>query len=162
MAPAHLAVPSLVPLAPRVLPTGPPGPGPFGAFYTRLKFYPQWDATWRVSDLADVVVRFDSLPIRFVFWRGTSYVPHWVTENGIWYNNEFNETWTGVKGCGEPMSDKQCRYSHVRVIESTDARAVVHWRYALADVFYTIARTDPATDAAGRDPDRTGWRWSLT
>jgi hypothetical protein len=50
-----------------------------------------------------------------------------------------------VKGCGEPMSDKQCRYSHVRVIESTDARAVVHWRYALADVFYTIARTDPAT-----------------
>ncbi len=138
-------VPSLVPLAPRVLPTGPPGPGPFGAFYTRLKFYPQWDATWRVSDVADVVVRFDSLPIRFVFWRGTSYVPHWVTENGIWYNNEFNETWTGVKGCGEPMSDKQCRYSHVRVIESTDARAVVHWRYALSDVFYTIARTDPAT-----------------
>jgi len=136
--------------------------GPFGPFYTRLKFYPQWDATWRVSDLADVVVRFDSLPIRFVFWRGTSYVPHWVTENGIWYNNEFNETWTGVKGCGEPMSDKQCRYSHVRVIESTDARAVVHWRYALADVFYTIARTDPATDAAGRDPDRAGGRWSLT
>ncbi len=138
-------VPQQVPLPPRVLPAGPAGPGPFGAFYTRLKFYPQWDANWRVSDLADVVVRFDSLPIRFVFWRGTSYVPHWVTENGIWYNNEFNETWTGVHGCGEPMSDKQCRYSHVRVIESTDARAVVHWRYALTDVFYTIARTDPAT-----------------
>ncbi len=85
-----------------------------------------------------------------------------MTENGIWYNNEFNERWTGVKGRGEPMSDKQCRYSHVRVIDSTDARAVVHWRYALADVFYTIARTDPATDAAGRDPDRAGWRWSLT
>ncbi len=141
----QVKVPREVPLPPRVLPAGPAGLGPFGAFYTRLNFYPQWDANWRVGNLADVVVRFDSLPIRFVFWRGTSYVPHWVTENGIWYNNEFNETWTGVHGCGEPMSDKQCRYSHVRVIESTEARAVVHWRYALTDVFYTIARTDPAT-----------------
>ena len=140
-----IVMPAETPLPPRVLPAGPPGPGSFGAFYTRLNFYPQWDALWRVSDLADVVVRFDTLPIRFVFWRGTSYIPHWVTENGIWYNNEFNETWSGVQGCGEPMSDKQCRYSHVRVIESTDARAVVHWRYALADVFYTIARQDPAT-----------------
>ena len=139
------SVPGRSPLPDRVLPAGPPGPGPFGAYYTRLKFYPQWDAPWRVGDFADVVVRFDALPIRFVFWRGTSYMPHWVTENGIWYNNQSNETWTGVRGCGEPMSDKKCRYSHVRILESSDARAVVHWRYALSDVFYTIARPDPIT-----------------
>ena len=132
---------SPVPL--RVLPTGPDGA--FGAFYTRLKFYPQWDAAWRVGDHPDVVVRFGDLPIRFVFWRGTSFIPNWVTENGIWYNNEFCETWGSVKGCGEPMSDKQARYSHVRVIESNPARCVVHWRYALSDVFYDIARVDPAT-----------------
>ena len=132
---------SPVPL--RVLPAGPSGA--FGAFYTKLKFFPQWDAAWRVGDNPDVVVRFGDLPVRFVFWRGTSYIPHWVTENGIWYNNEFCETWGDVKGCGEPMSDKQTRYSHVRVIESSAARCVVHWRYALADVFYDIARTDPAT-----------------
>ena len=127
----------------RILPVGPSGA--FGAFYTQLKFYQQWDRAWRVSNFPDVVVRFDDLPIRFIFWRGTSYIPNWVTENGIWYNNEFNETWGGVRGCGEPMSDKQCRYSHVRVIESSAARAVVHWRYALTDVFYQIARQDEAT-----------------
>lgn len=133
------------PLPPRVLPSGPAGPGPFGAFYTQLAFYPQWDRAWRTGPTADVVVRFDSFPGRFVFWRGTSYIPHWVTENGLWYTNEFNETWGDVRGCGEPMSDKQCRYSRVAVIESGEARAVVHWRYALTDVFYEIARTDPAT-----------------
>jgi len=142
---ARETVPARSPLPTRVLPAGPPGPGAFGAFYTRLDFYPQWDAPWRVGNTADVVVRFDRLPGRLVFWHGAGYVPNWVTENGIWYNNEFNETWTGVQGCGEPMSDKQARYSHVRVIETNDARAVVHWRYALGDVFYTIARTDPET-----------------
>jgi hypothetical protein len=131
------------PLPARLLPVGPAGP--FGAFYTKLAFYPQWDQAWRVGDFPDVVVRFGKLPFQFIFWRGTSYVPNWVTENGIWYNNEFNETWSGVKGCGEPMSDKQCRYSHVRIIESSEARCVVHWRYALGDVFYQIAREDKAT-----------------
>jgi hypothetical protein len=99
--------PAESPLPARVLPVGPQGP--FGAFYTKLKFYPQWDQAWRVGDFPDVVMRFGELPFKFIFWRGTSYIPNWVTENGIWYNNEFNETWSGVKGCGEPMSDKQCR-----------------------------------------------------
>ena len=133
-------------IPPRVLPAGPCEAGPFGAYYTKLKYYEEWDAPWRVSDYPDVVVRFDDAPYRFVFWRGTSYIPHWVTENGIWYDNEFNETWGhGVKGCAEPMSDKQCRHSHVRIIESHNARVVVHWRYALVDNFYTFARVDEAT-----------------
>jgi len=132
----------------RVLPAGPKGEGPFGAFYTQLKYYDQWDNFWRVSDYPDVVVRFDKTPYRFIFWRGTSYIPHWVTENGIWYDNEFTETWGhGAVGCAEPMSDKQCRHSHVRIIESSDARAVVHWRYALVDNYYNFARVD----------ERTGW-----
>jgi hypothetical protein len=33
-------------------------------------------------------------------------------------------------GCFEHMQDRLCRYSHVRIIESHDARTVVHWRYA--------------------------------
>ena len=32
----------------------------------------------------------------------------------------------GVIGCCEHMSDKQNRYAHVRLIESHDARVVVH------------------------------------
>jgi hypothetical protein len=31
----------------------------------------------------------------------------------------------------------------MRVVESSEARAVVHWRYALVDVFYQHARVDP-------------------
>ena len=89
---------------------------------------------------------FDEVPWRYVFWRGTSYIPHWVTENEIWYTNEFNETWGhGALGCAEPMSDKQTRYSHVRVIENSSARVVVHWRYALIDTRYVFARVDTAT-----------------
>jgi len=131
-------------LSQRRLPSGPKGPGRFGAIYTTLKYYDAWDAPWRVGPDADVVVRFDESPCKFVFWRGTSYIPHWVTENGIWYDNEFNETWSEL-GCHEPMSDKQCRFSHVRIIESSNARVVVHWRYALVDNWYNLAKVDELT-----------------
>jgi hypothetical protein len=43
------------------------------------------------------------------------------------------------------MSDKQCRYAHVRILENNDARVVVHWRYALADILYQIPNSDPNT-----------------
>ena len=39
-------------------------------------------------------------------------------------------------GCCEQMSDKQCRYSHVRIIENNNARIVVHWRTASPDITY--------------------------
>ena len=72
-----------------------------------------------------------------------------MTENGIWYDNEFVETFPpGMVGSAEPMSDKQCRYSHVRILESSDARAVVHWRYAPIGVGYRPAYPDPLTDWA--------------
>jgi hypothetical protein len=135
------------PLEIRSLPTVPAGPASFGAFYTTLRYHKGWDDTWRVGDDADVVVRFDRWPFWFAFWRGTSYIPHWVTENGIWYDNEFTETFPpGMVGSAEPMSDKQCRFSHVRILESSDARAVVHWRYAPIGVGYLPAYPDPLTD----------------
>jgi len=119
------------------LPTGPAGSGSFGAFYTKLNYYKEWDDLWRVSDVPDLFVRFDQSPVQLVFWRGTSFVPCWVTENGIWYLNEWLETWgRDVESCAEPIMDRQCRYSHVRLIENTEARVVIHWRYALSDTFY--------------------------
>jgi hypothetical protein len=137
------------PLEARSLPTLPPGPHTFGAVYTRLRYYKGWDDVWRVGDQADVVVRFDQAPYWFTFWRGTSYIPHWVTENGIWYDNEFTETFPpGMVGSAEPMSDKQCRFSQVRILESSEARAVVHWRYAPLGVGYLPAYPDPLTDWA--------------
>lgn len=116
----------------------------FGAFYTNLKFYESWDHFWRTSDFPDVVVSFGKSAGHFVFWRGTSYIPHWVTENGVWYNDEFNETWSDY-GCHEPMSDKRNQYSHVRIIENTPARTVIHWRYALNDNWYRISNVDTLT-----------------
>jgi hypothetical protein len=121
-------------------PTGPRGHGDFGAFHTRLDYYEEWDALWRVGEVPDLFVRFAGSPVQLVFWRGASFVPCWVTENDIWYTNEWLETWgADVASCAEPIMDRQCRYSHVRLIENTPARVVVHWRYALGDAFQTIA-----------------------
>jgi hypothetical protein len=137
--------PSTTPqIATRSLPLAGAKAGKFGAVYSTLKFYEAWDKPWPVSDQADVVVNFDDNAHKFVFWRGTSYIPHWVTENGIWYNNEFLETWD-ANGCHEPMSDKRCEYSNVRILESNDARVVVHWRYSLIDNLNIKARVDSLT-----------------
>lgn len=131
------------------LPSGPAGPGPFGANYANLKYSPEWDKYWRVGDHPDIVVRFNNGGHKFVFWRGTSYIPCWVTDTDVWYTNEFVERRghhsPNTEGCVEPMSDKQCRYSHVRIIESNDARVIVHWRYAPIDVNYEHPFTDPET-----------------
>jgi hypothetical protein len=139
-------------MAPRVLPAG-ENRSEFGAYYTHLKFYETWDNMWRFGDYPDVVVEFDASPTKFVFWRGTGYIPMLVNEKGYWYSNEFNETWSksGGHGCQEPMSDKESYYNHVRIIENTPARVVVQWRFPLVDVLHVIANYD----------DRTGWGdWS--
>ena len=133
-----------------VMPTGPPGAGPFGAFYATLKFERSWDRPRRFGPDQDVVVRFEQSPMRLVFWQGTNFIPAWVTENGKWYTDEFLETWGRPRcpdgGDCEPMSDKQGRYSHVSILESSDARAVIHWRYALAEAInYKGGNADPLT-----------------
>ena len=66
--------------------------GKFKAVYTRLPYYETWDNLWRFGDYADVVVSFDQLPTKFVFWRGVSYIPMMVNESNQWFTQEFNET----------------------------------------------------------------------
>jgi len=123
----------------RKLPEIPPSDR-FGGSYCRLKFYPEWDNLWRVGDHPDIVVTFDEGPYSMVFWRGTNYNMNLVTENGKWVADQSAEGGGGnVEGCCEHMSDKHCRYAHVRLIENHDARVVVHWRYAVCDVLYRIA-----------------------
>ena len=137
----------LAPLHYWVLPAGPTNAKGFGAAYTKLRFSPEWDGLWRVGDDADIVVSFDDRPNRFVFWRGTNYLPSLVTQpgpKGIWVNDQGPENYTNQ--CYEHMSDKMCRYSHVRLIENTDARVVVHWRNASVSISYEWLQ-----------PDKTGW-----
>ncbi len=118
--------------------------GRFAAVCTRLPYYETWDNLWRFGEHADVVVGFDKLPTKFVFWRGVSYIPMIVNESNQWFTNEFNETGFTATAPGdcEPMSDKGCWDSHVRVIENTAARAVVHWRYRLENPDHHWANYD--------------------
>jgi len=129
-------------------PKGSPDPGPFGAYYKTLKYWKLWDKRWRVGDYADIVVQFDKSPDRLVFWRGTTNVPHWSNEENHWYSNEFCERRgedSGLDGLCEPMQDHDSKFSNVRVIHSTPARAVVHWRYSPV----TLSGNVPFVDETG-------------
>jgi hypothetical protein len=130
----------------RVMPSGPKGKGKFGAYYTHLEYYDEWDALFRVGDHPDIVVQFDDSPIRVVFWRGTRYSPAWVMENGQWMADQSAEYFDTINGCYEHMIDPHCLYSHVRIIENTPARIVVHWRYVPVSVRKDLSQIDQKTD----------------
>ena len=128
----------------RIMPTGPLSKGYFGAINTTLKYYEAYDALYHTRKGSDVIVRFDQYPCELNFWRGANYTAHLVTEKGFWFNNGFNEGWS-EHGSAEPMSDKQIKYSRVKILENNDARVVVQWRYALVDNWDKFAFYDPAT-----------------
>jgi hypothetical protein len=99
----------------------------------------------------DIVVCFEKSPVKLIFWRGTRYGPAWVSENENWMCDQSVETWNSGKddteGCFEHMQDRHCRFSHVRIIENTAARVVVHWRYAPVSSHDNVWRPD----------EKTGW-----
>lgn len=132
-------------IRPRRLPTVEKNPQKFGAFYTKLKYYPGWDNLWPVAEDPDVVVTFDNSLVKMVFWRGTRYSPVWVSENELWMADQSVEAWNDEEGCFEHMQDRHCRFSHVRIIENNPARVVVHWRYAPVSVNENTWRRDPKT-----------------
>ncbi|MCP4453398.1 MAG: LamG domain-containing protein, partial [Planctomycetes bacterium] len=144
------AVPVKAPdIAQRKLPTIEKHPKRFGAFYTKLKYYPGWDNLWPVEQDPDVVVCFEKSPVKLMFWRGIRYGASWVSENNNWMTDQSVEAWShgdmDTEGCFEHMQDRHCRLSHVRIIENTDARVVVHWRYALVSANNNTWRPDPKT-----------------
>jgi len=112
-------------------------------------------------ELNDVVV---ALPggARFVFWRGSSYVPFWAGRynSGLCY--EWAETSPPPDGedCVEPLMDKRLRYGRVEIIESTAARVHVRWSYQSCDFNYKVWG-DSAVEDYYFYPDGFGTR-SLT
>ena len=70
-----------------------------------------------------------------------------MTENNLWMADQSVEAWNDKEGCFEHMQDPRCLYSHVRIIENTEARVVVHWRYAPVSADDHLWNVDP----------RTGW-----
>jgi len=136
-------------IKPHKLPSIEKHPGRFGAFYTKLKYYEGWDNLWPVDQDPDIVVCFDKLPVKVMFWRGIRYGTSWVSENNNWMSDQSVEAWgvgeNDTEGCFEHMQDRHCRFSHVRIIENNAARVVVHWRYAPVSAYNNTWRVDPKT-----------------
>jgi hypothetical protein len=128
----------------RKLPNG-PRTEKFEATYTHLPYYDTWDNLSRFGKHCDIVVEFDENPTRFIFWRGMSFIPQITNPENQWYNNQFNESWDPGGSWGEPMSDKKSNISHVRLIENTPARKVIHWRYAQIQINGTQQNLDSMT-----------------
>jgi hypothetical protein len=101
-----------------------------------------WNTLWPSGPDKDVVVNFDGRG-NLMFWRGTSYVPCW-NKNNIIHTGAYCETVESppYSDCCEPMMDRECRYSQVRIIASSPARTIIHWRYALSDFEYRICRNE--------------------
>jgi hypothetical protein len=139
---------------PVMLVRDPPQRPAFGATYERLRY----DAPISVRDpktgaysslpyedgwpreLRDVVV---ALPngARFVFWRGSSYIPFWAGKFNTGACYEWAEMISRPKDvvdCVEPLMDKELKYGHVGIIESTPVRVHVRWRYQSTDLVYKV------------------------
>jgi hypothetical protein len=121
--------------------------GKFKAYYSNLKYYEEWDEQWPVGADPDIVVTFSDSPVKLIFWKGARYSPAWVTENHLWMADQSVETWNNEEGCLEHMQDRHCKYSHVRIIEDTDARKVIHWRYAPVSAYDKLRKAN----------EKTGW-----
>ncbi len=150
-----------------VAPAGDPG---FGAHYTSLDCAAPvyvsrtetrpWQELWRGRELRDVVVTFPHAPYRFVFWRGTSFVPCWAF-NSTWLCYEWLEAepdFNGAIDCVEPIMDKECNNSRARIVAASPARVVIHWRYALTDFAQKVINDEWADETYTLYPDGVGTR----
>jgi hypothetical protein len=126
----------------------------FGASYEKLRFdapisvrdpstgrYSSlgYDDAWNKS-LHDIVVWLPN-GSRFVFWRGSSYIPFWAGRNNTGACYEWAEIISQPKGavdCVEPLMDKELRYGKVEIVEATSAQIHVRWTYQSTDFEYKV------------------------
>jgi hypothetical protein len=132
----------------------PPRRPQFGATYERLRYDApisvrdpktgkystlKYEDGWK-SGLLDVVVRLPGGG-RFVFWRGSSYIPFWAGRQNTGFCYEWAEIISqppGAVDCVEPLMDKELRYGRVEIVESTSARVHVRWTYQSTDFEYKV------------------------
>jgi len=96
----------------------------FHAYYTKIDSGQAFERTSRTGPYADIVVQLDKG--RFVFWRGSSYLPYWETDQGKWFVEEVIDR----QGDGPVQRpDKVNTYSHVDIVEALDSHVTVLWRY---------------------------------
>jgi hypothetical protein len=132
----------------------PPRHPGFGATYERLRYdapisirdpatgtYSSmpYEKGWK-PNLRDVVVWLPN-GARFVFWRGSSFIPFWAGQHNTGLCYEWAEIISqpaGAVDCVEPLMDKELRYSSVEIVESTAARVHVRWSYQSTDFHYKV------------------------
>lgn len=98
--------------------------------------------------LKDVVVSFPN-GSRYVFWRGSSYIPFWAGQHNTGMSYEWAETSPppdGFVDSVEPLMDKELRYGRVEIVESTAARIHVRWSYQSTDFNYKVWGDAPVED----------------
>jgi len=63
--------------------------GTFGAFYSKIDSGEEFEKHCRTGAYADIIVDLGWGNSKFVFWRGSSYLPYLETEKGRWYVEEL-------------------------------------------------------------------------
>jgi hypothetical protein len=139
---------------PVMLVRNPPRRPRFGATYEKLRYDApisvrdprsgkftsiRYEDGWK-PELRDVVVWLPN-GARFVFWRGSSYIPFWAGRDNTGACYEWAEIISQPQGavdCVEPLMDKELRYSSVEIVEATAARVHVRWTYQSTDLLYKI------------------------
>jgi hypothetical protein len=132
----------------------PPRRPSFGATYEKLRYDAPisvrepgtgrfsnlpYENGWK-PELRDVVVWLPN-GARFVFWRGSSYIPFWAGLHNTGACYEWAEIISRPEGavdCVEPLMDKELRYGRVEIVESTSARVHVRWTYQSTDFQYKV------------------------
>ncbi len=99
----------------------------FGAYYTHIVTNAGFEKYSRTGDYTDIIVDLGKENGQLVFWRGSSYLPYWESAKGkrIYIDEIIPRSGNGDK----IMPDKVNSFSFVKIIENTENKVVVYWRY---------------------------------
>ena len=97
--------------------------GEFYAYYTKVDSGEPFEQYSRTGEYADIVVVFDGMAGKLVFWRGSSYLPYWQTPAGTWTFEEL----VPRSGDGDAkMPDRVNAFSRVQIIQTTPELSLIH------------------------------------
>ena len=103
----------------------------FGAYYTHIVTSDEFEKYSRTGDYADIIVDLGKENGKFIFWRGSSYLPYWETVKGekVYVDeiiprsgdDDKSESITThnsrlmvlCRTCNEQISGRKCRYYYL-------------------------------------------------
>jgi hypothetical protein len=98
--------------------------GKISAYYTKVDSGQKFEKYSRTGPYADIVVVLETG--KFVFWRGSSYLPYWETKKGKTYVEEV------IKRSGDGPAQRPDivnTYSRIAIIDDGPDEVVIYWRY---------------------------------